>query len=62
MKNTMNDEYDEKYMKIRFNSEDDLSLKKTIELRNMIIVVKTVFQEDSKYYPQVFLDEFLYKL
>ena len=56
------DDYDEKYMKIKFNSNDDLSLKKTLELRNMIIVAKAVFYEDKKYYPQVFLNEDLYKL
>ena len=28
----------------------------------MIIVVSTVFYENNKYYPKVFLDECLYKL
>ena len=60
--NNNSDNYDEKYMKIKFNSEDDLPLKKTIELYNMVIVVRSVFHEDNKYYPQDFLDECLYKL
>ena len=50
-----------KYMKIRFNSDDDLPLKKTQELDNMIIIVKSVFHED-KCYLQDFLNECLYKL
>ena len=49
-------------MKIKFNLDDDLPLNKTIEIRSMIIVVRTVFHEINKYYPQVFLDECSYKL
>ena len=48
-------------MKIKFNSEDDLHLKKTLKLRN-IIVVMAVFYKDNKYYLQVFLDHCFYKL
>ena len=51
------DDYDEKYMKIKINSDDELPLNKTIEIPIMIIVVRTVFYEKNKYYPQVFLDE-----
>ena len=49
-------------MKNKLNSNDDLTLKKTLELRNMVIVVRATFYEDNKNYPQVFLDEFLNKL
>ena len=37
-------------------------LEKTLEPHNMVAVVRFVFQFDNKYNPQVFLDEFLYKL
>ena len=37
-------------------------LDKKIEISSMIIVVTAVFQENNKYYQQVFLDECLYKL
>ena len=56
------DDYDEKYMKIKFNSNDKLPLNKTLEISSMKIVVRTVFHENNKYYPQDFLDEYLYKL
>ena len=56
------DNYDEKYMKIKFNSDDDLPLNKTLEILNMIIVVGAVFDENNKYYPQVFFDDCLYEL
>ena len=49
-------------MKIKFNSDDELSLNKTIEIYSMIIVVRAVFHEINKYYSQFFLDECLYKL
>ena len=56
------DDYNEKYMKIKFNSDDELPLNKMIEVPCMVIVVKAFFHENNKYYPQVFLDECLYKL
>ena len=51
---------DKKYLKIKFNSNYDLHLNKTLELRNMIKVVRSVFHESNIYYPQFFWDECLY--
>ena len=34
-------------MKIKFKPDDDLPLKKTLELRNMIIVVRPVFHKTA---------------
>ena len=48
------DEYGKDSMKIKFNSEDNRSLNKTLRLHNLTIIVRSVFKEDSKYYPQVF--------
>ena len=42
-------------MKIKCNSDDDLLLNKTLEMCNMIVVVRAVFHENNKYYPQTFL-------
>ena len=39
------DDYDENCMKIKFNSDDELPLNKTIEILSMIIVVRAVFHE-----------------
>ena len=50
------DDYDEKHMKIKFNSDDELRLNKTIEIPIIIIVVTAIFYENNKHYPQVFLD------
>ena len=54
------DDYYEKYMKIKFNSDDELPVNKTIEIPSMTIVSRAIFLENNKYYPQVFLDECLY--
>ena len=57
------DDYEKKNMKtIKFNSDDKLSVNKTIEIPSMIIVVRAVFCENNRYYLQVFLNESLYKL
>ena len=53
------DDYDEKYMKINSNSNDELPLNKTVKIPAMTIVVWAIFLENNKYYPQVFLDECL---
>ena len=49
-------------MKVKFNSDDNLPLNKILKLHNMTIVVRSVFKEGSKYYLQVFSDEFVYEL
>ena len=49
-------------MKINFNSDDYLPLNKLLELHNMTITIISVFQENGKLYPQVFLDDTLYEL
>ena len=56
------DDYDKKYMKIKFNLDGELPLNKTIEIRSMIIVGRAVFYGNSKYYSQVYLDKCQYKL
>ena len=49
-------------MKIKFNSDNDLPLNKILKLHNLMIIVRSVFEEDGIYYPQIFLDECLYEL
>ena len=49
-------------MKIKINSDDSLPLNKILKLHNLAIAIQSVFQENNKYYPQLFLDECLYEL
>ena len=37
------DDYDKKCLKIKFNSDDHLSLNKTIEIPSMMVVVRAAF-------------------
>ena len=43
-------------MKIKFNSDEKLTLNKTREIPSMLIVARGGFHENSKYLSQVFLD------
>ena len=49
-------------MKIKFSSSDDLPLNKALKLHAMAIIIRSVFEENGKYYPQIFLDECLHEL
>ena len=55
-------DYEKDYMKIGFNSDDELPLNKSLKFRLMTITIRHVFEEDGKFYPQVFLDDTLYEL
>ena len=55
--NNKPDEYEKDFIKIKFNSNDNLSSNKMLKLHNLTSIVIFVFQEDNKHYPQVFLDE-----
>ena len=45
-------------MKIKFESDDDLPFSKII---NIPVIIRGVFEEDSKYYPQVLLNDCFYE-
>ena len=42
-------------MKIKFNSDDELPLNKTIEIPTITMVDRAIFLKNNRYYPQVFL-------
>ena len=44
-------------MKIKFNSDDDFP-----KFHAMTIIFRSVFEENVKLYPQLFLDDTLYEL
>ena len=54
-------DYGKDYMKIKFNSDNDLPLNKLLKFHVMTIIIRFVF-EDGKLYPQRFLDDTLYEL
>ena len=48
------DDYDEKFMKIKFNLDDGLPLNKTINIHNATLGFRDVFHVNGKYYLQRF--------
>ena len=55
-------DYEKDYMKIKFNSDDNLPLNKPLKFHLMTITIRSVFEEDGKLYPQIYLDDALYEL
>ena len=55
-------DYEKNYMKINFNSDDDLPLIKPLKFHLNTITIRSVFEEHGKLYPQVFVDDTLYEL
>ena len=55
-------DYEKDYMKIKFNSDDDLPLNKPLKFHLMTITNRSIFEEDGKLYSHVFLDDTLYNL
>ena len=49
-------------MKIKFSFDDHLPLNKPLKFHRMTIIIRSVFEEDSQLYPQLFLDDVLYEL
>ena len=64
IKEVLSDEcdYEKDYMKIKFNSDDNLPFNKPLKFHLVTITIRSVFKEVDKLYPQVYLDDTLYKL
>ena len=54
-------DYRKDYIKIKFESDDDLPLNEPLIFYEMHIFVRFFFKEDDKLYPELFLDETLCK-
>ena len=48
--------------KIKFDTHDNLPLNKPLNLHMLTIIIRSVFEDEYKFYPQVYLDECLYEL
>ena len=55
-------DYEKDFMKIKFNSDEGLPLNKPLEFHAMTIIIRSVFKEDGKLYPQVFSHDALYEV
>ena len=55
-------EYGKDFMKIKFNTDDNLPLNKPLKLHLLTIIVSCIFEEDGKFYPQLYLEDCLHEL
>ena len=55
-------EYDKDYMKIKFDSDDDLPLYVVLRFCILTIVIRCIFEKDGKYYLQIVFDDSLYEI
>ena len=55
-------DYDKDLMQIKFNSDDDIPLNKQLNFLTITVCIRNIFEKDGKYYPQFFLDEYLYEV
>ena len=53
--------YSRDFMKIKLESDDDLPISEIINIPVCVILIEGVFEEDSKYYPQVLLHDCFYE-
>ena len=53
--------YSKDFIKIKFESDDDLPISKIINIPACVIIIRGVFEEGSKYYPKVLLHECFYE-
>ena len=55
-------QYDKDYMKIKFESNDNLPTDNIVNMHQVTKIIRSVFAQNSKFYPQLFLDDALYEL
>ena len=49
--------YEKNYARIGVNPDDNIPLNKQLKFPTLIIIIRCVFQEGEKFYPQIYLDE-----
>ena len=54
-------QYGNDYIKIKFESNNIYPTDKDVNIHLATIVIRAIFAKDDKYYPQLFLDDGLYK-
>ena len=55
-------EYGKDYMKIKFDSDDNLPLNTVLKFCILANIIRNVFEKDGKYYLQIFLDDSVYEI
>ena len=55
-------QYGKDYMRIKFESNDNLATDNIVNIHFVRIIIRSVFPQNGKFYPQLFLDDALHKL
>ena len=55
-------QYDRDYMKIKYKSNDNLPTDNIVNMHQVTIIIRSIFAQNGKFYPQLFLDDALYEL
>ena len=55
-------QYDKDYMKIKFKSNDNLPTDNIVDMHQVTRIIRSVFAQNGKFYPQLFLHDGLYNL
>ena len=53
--------YEKNYAKIGVNTDDDIPLNKPLKFTSLTIIIRYIFRNGKKLYPQIYLDECLYE-
>ena len=53
--------YSKDFIKVKFESDDDLPISSIINIHICVIIVKGIFEENNKYYLQVLLHDCFYE-
>ena len=54
--------YEKNYARIGVNTDDYMPLNKRLKCPSLTIIIRCIFQNGKKLYPQIYLDECLYQL
>ena len=49
-------------MRIKFERNDNLPTDNIVNMHQVKIIIRSVFAQNGKFYPQLFLDDALYEL
>ena len=55
-------QYDKDYMKIKFEGNDNLPIDNIVNIHQVTIIIRNVFAQNSRFYPQLFSDDALCEL
>ena len=58
--NDNDNEYEKYYMKIKFNTDDHIPSGKQLYFLSIPVIIRCIFEKDGRWYPEAYLDEYLY--